>query len=124
FEWLNQAIHGLETLSPFCVKGFLEPNRMLCMVSYWNCHIIVEDDERRPLRQEQIRREYSHTSMIEFCKCLYSDISEHIDAWVSFVDYVDADPEKKRQQLFQKLEKLKELIEQREECFGENRCFL
>ena len=124
FEWLDQAIHGLETLSPFCVKGFLEPNRMLCMVSYWNCHIIVEDDERRPLKQEQIRREYSHTSMIEFCKCLYSDISEHIDAWVSFVDYVDADPEKKRQQLFQKLEKLKELIEQREECFGENRCFL
>lgn len=124
FEWLDQAIHGLETLSPFCVKGFLEPNRMLCMVSYWNCHIIVEDDERRPLRQEQIRREYSHTSMIEFCKCLYSDISEHIDAWVSFVDYVDADPEKKRQQLFQKLEKLKELIGQREECFGENRCFL
>ncbi len=124
FEWLDQAIHGLETLSPFCVKGFLEPNRMLCMVSYWNCHIIVEDDERRPLRQEQIRREYSHTSMIEFCKCLYSDISEHIDAWVSFVDYVDADPEKKRQQLFQKLEKLKELIEQREESFGETRCFL
>lgn len=124
FEWLDQAIHGLETLSPFCVKGFLEPNRMLCMISYWNCHIIVEDDERRPLREEQIRREYSHTSMIEFCKCLYSDISEHIDAWVSFVDYVDADPEKKRQQLFQKLEKLKELIGQREECFGENRCFL
>lgn len=40
------------------------------------------------------------------------------------MDYVDADPEKKRQQLFQKLEKLKELIGQREECFGENRCFL
>ena len=124
FEWLDQAIHGLETLSPFCVKGFLEPNRMLCVVSYWNCHIIVENDERYPLKKEQIRNEYSHTSMIEFCKCLYSDISEHIDAWVSFVDYVDADPEKKRQQLFQKLEKLKELIEQREECFGENRCFL
>ena len=124
FEWLDQAIHGLETLSPFCVKGFLEPNRMLCVVSYWNCHIIVENDERYPLKKEQIRNEYSHTSMIEFCKCLYSDISEHIDAWVSFVDYVDADPEKKRQQLFQKLEKLKELIGQREECFGENRCFL
>lgn len=24
-EWLNQAIHGLKTLQPFCVKGFLEP---------------------------------------------------------------------------------------------------
>ena len=64
FEWLDQAIHGLETLSPFCVKGFLEPNRMLCVVSYWNCHIIVENDERYPLKKEQIRNEYSHTSMM------------------------------------------------------------
>lgn len=25
-EWVTQAIHGLETMLPFCVKGFLEPN--------------------------------------------------------------------------------------------------
>ena len=36
FEWLDQAIHGLETMLPFCVKGFLEPGRMLCTVSFWN----------------------------------------------------------------------------------------
>ena len=28
-EWLDQAIHGLKTLQPFCVKGFLEPMRMI-----------------------------------------------------------------------------------------------
>ena len=33
-EWLDQAIHGLETLEPFTVHGFCEPNRMLCTVSY------------------------------------------------------------------------------------------
>lgn len=124
FEWLDQAIHGLETLSPFCVKGFLEPNRMLCVVSYWNCHIIVENDERYPLKKEQIRNEYSHTSMIEFCKYLYNDVYDYRDGWISFVDYADADPQKKEQQLLQKLERLKALIVQREECFGEDRCFL
>lgn len=51
FEWLDQAIHGLETMLPFCVKGFLEPGRMLCTVSFWNCHIVIEDDEREPLKR-------------------------------------------------------------------------
>lgn len=52
FEWIDQAIHGLETMLPFCVKGFLEPNRILCTVSFWNCHIIIEDDERFPLNKK------------------------------------------------------------------------
>ena len=33
FEWLDAAIHGLETLQPFCVKGYLEPGRMICTPS-------------------------------------------------------------------------------------------
>ena len=52
------------------------------------------------------------------------ELPYHRDGWISFVDYADADPEKKEQQLLQKLERLKELIVQREECFGEDRCFL
>ena len=31
FEWVEQAIHGLETMLPFCVKGFSEPNRFLVL---------------------------------------------------------------------------------------------
>ena len=34
FDRLEQANRSLETLSPFCLKGFLEPNRLLCTVSY------------------------------------------------------------------------------------------
>ena len=49
FEWLDDAIHGLETLNPFCVKGFMEPGRFICVVSFWNCHIICEDEDRDPL---------------------------------------------------------------------------
>ena len=91
FEWLEQAIHGLETMLPFCVKGFMEPGRFLCVVSYWNCHIICENDERNQLDNEDINTEYSHTSMLEFCKYLYNDIISNIDEWVRFVDYNEVD---------------------------------
>ena len=124
FEWIDQAIHGLETMLPFCVKGFLEPDRLLCTVSFWNCHIVIEDDERDPLKKGSIINEYSHTSMIHFCKYLYSDIICHIDEWASFVDYRKADIEEKRRQLLQKLEKLKQLISECEAFFGEDHCFL
>lgn len=62
--------------------------------------------------------------MIDFCKFLYDDINAYSDEWVSFVDYYEQDTEEKRQQLFQKLERLKELITIREEFFNQNRCFL
>ena len=123
FEWVEQAIHGLETMLPFCVKGFLEPYRVLCVVSYWNCHIIVENDEREPLKPDEVQTEYSHTSMLDFCKYLYQDVSGYVDEWVSFMDVVEKDNKKKRKQLLKMLEKLKGLIEKREERFGLDHCF-
>lgn len=124
FEWLDQAIHGLETMSPFCVKGFLEPNRFLCTVSYWNCHIIIEDDERYPLESEDIINKTSLTSMIEFCKYLYEDINLNIEEWVHFMDYVDYDVEERKNTLIKKLGRFKALILEKEEYFGDNHCFL
>ena len=123
FEWLDQAIHGLETMLPFCVKGFLEPNRFLCTVSYWNCHIICEDDERYPLEEEDVTNEISHTSMLQFCKYLCSDIEESLGEWARFTDYEDLDFVKREELLSKKVMRLKELIAEREEWFGENRCF-
>ena len=123
FEWLDQAIHGLETLSPFCVKGFLEPDRFLCLVSYWNCHIICEDDGREALDSDAIAHEYSHTNMIEFCENLYNDISQNIDDWVSFFAFDDKDINEGKIQLTEKLEKLKELIAEKRKHFCENREF-
>ena len=127
FEWLDQAIHGLQTLQPFCVKGFLEPDRFLCMVSYWNCHVLIEDDERHQLVKDDIVVEYSHTSMLDFCKCLYDDISENIEEWAAFVDYGYDDNypmEEKKKVLEDKLKTLKYLIISKTEDFGDNRCFL
>ena len=124
FEWLEQAIHGLETMLPFCVKGFMEPGRFLCVVSYWNCHIICENDERNQLDNEDINTQYSHTSMLEFCKYLYNDIISNIDEWVRFVDYNEVDWDEKRKVLECKLDRLKELISEKEGRFGTDRCFL
>lgn len=124
FEWIEQAIHGLETLMPFCVKGFLEPNRFLCTVSYWNCHIVCEDDERDPLDKDDVINEFSHTSMLQFCQNLYDDISQNIDEWVSFVDYQDIDIVKRKEELEQKLRCLRDLIVEKKVNFSENRCFL
>lgn len=123
FDWLTQAIHGLETMLPFCVNGFLEPNRFLCTVSYWNCHIVCENDERFPLNKERVFHEISHTSMLEFCRYLYEDISQNMDEWVSFVDYVEYDMDERKKDLEQKLARLKALIAEKEELFGKNRCF-
>ena len=124
FEWVEQAIYGLETLLPFCVKGFMEPGRFLCVVSYWNCHIICENDEREELNDDDIDIEYSHTSMLEFCKYLYNDIKADIDEWATFVDYTEVDWDEKKRVLECKLDRLKELISEKEECFRTNRCFL
>ena len=126
FMWVEQAIHGLEEMLPFCVKGFMEPNRFLCVVSYWNCHIICEDDGRVPLGKGDTINEVSHTSMLQFCRYLYDDISRDIDEWASFTDYdeTETDVSKRKETLLEKLSHLKVLISQSEECFGENRCFL
>lgn len=131
FEWLDQAIQGLEALHPFCVKGYLEPDRLLCIVSYWNCHIIRECDENYPLSKNDVVNEVSHTSMLQFCQYLYDDISENIDEWASF-DYrfdiglyddeedllkVEEEVAKKKDKLTQKLTQLKQLISEREKTF-------
>ena len=123
-EWTAQAIHGLETMLPFCVKGFMEPRRMLCTVSYWNCHITVEDEERSPLKLEYVSRAYSHTSMLEFCKNLHEDLSSAIDEWADFMDYSPTDFAEKKRTLEASLQTLKALITEKAEFFDANHCFL
>ena len=124
FEWLEQAIHGLETMLPFCVKGFMEPDRFLCLVSYWNCRIISENESRYPLGESDVAHEFSHISMLQFCQYLYEDISENLDEWASFTDYENLDAADRKKELAEKLAHLKELIDLRAERFAENRCFL
>ena len=124
FEWLDDAIHGLETLNPFCVKGFMEPGRFICVVSFWNCHIICEDEDRDPLDPQNTIHEISHTSMLQFCQQLYDDISENLDDWACWDYDPELDFDTNKEELIKKLARLKELIAENEEHFGENRGFL
>ena len=124
FEWLDDAIHGLETLNPFCVKGFMEPERFICVVSFWNCHIICEDEDRDPLDLQKTTHEISHTSMLQFCQQLYDDISENLDDWACWDYDPELDFDTNKEELIIKLARLKELIAENEEHFGENRGFL
>ncbi len=126
FEWLSQAIHGLETILPFTVHGFSEPGRMLCTVSYWNCYIVFSDDEAYEVEAEDVRTEYINKNMIEFCEELHRDISENIDAWCKwFTDY-DAETEEEEQafyaeikvQLEKSIAKLATLISEKKHMFG------
>lgn len=125
FDWVDQAIHGLRTMLPFCVKGFLEPNRFLCVVSYWNCHIIVENDSDDTFTDEDIHSEFSHTNMLEFCRLLHHDISNNMDDWVDFVDHRGKKDSCSERQaaLVDKLNTLEKLIKISESRFGPNRCF-
>lgn len=126
FEWINQAIWSLETMKPFCVKGFLEPYRFLCTVSYWNFHIIVENEKTVPIPKEDIHYQIAHINMIEFCQNLYEDILNAFNEWVYFTDIVDDNynAEEKSQLLSEKLDKLKALILEKEHCFKEQKYFL
>lgn len=45
WPWINVSFHS---------RGFLEPNRFLCTVSYWNCFVLIEDNESAPMSEERI----------------------------------------------------------------------
>lgn len=147
-DWLDQAIHGLTEIAPFTVHGFCEPGRMLCTVSYWDCYIMMEDEDGEGVYEFHGVK----LNMIDFCKALYQDISKDIDAWVRWdvsslddsycsmecnIDNCDngihciMDEEDFINPLFdwrkgliqEKLDVLKELIDKNEEHFCPNRAF-
>ncbi len=122
-EWIEQSIHGLETLHPFIVHGFLEPGRMLCVVSYWNIHIFVEDDENVSLNKEDSNYETIHMTMIDFCELLYNDIKENKDEWINWFCDDECDLKKREKDINDGLDKLQKLINEKKEHFSSNRFF-
>lgn len=131
FDWLTEAIHGLDTMRPFTVHGFSEPGRILCTVSYWNCYILFENDKRNAA-QNDLGVEWVHVTMLEFCKILYRDILNDLEAWADWDcdigRYNDEDYEikmynKNRTELLDMLNKLEKLIKEKAEHFGDNRFF-
>ncbi len=125
-EWLDEAIRGLGTMSVFSVHGVCEPGRMICTVSYWNCHVIFEGEERNNFCEGT---EHAHVCMLDFCRALHADISANLDAWVCWDEYYVNNPhpqyilalKKRREDLQERLDLLYDLIDQQERNFGSNR---
>ncbi|MBR1586571.1 MAG: hypothetical protein IJ662_13605 [Clostridia bacterium] len=123
-DWLSQAIHGLKTMDVFSVHGYCEPGRMVCTVSFWCCYVIFEEDDRAPACHD-VRQ--IHVSMLDFCRALHRDISENLDAWVNWNGDVEEDEAaagKRRSEIQQKLDELKQWINETAEDFGEGCCFI
>lgn len=81
YEWLDRAIFGLEASLPFEVYGHCEPGKMVCAVDLSQCRIHYESGTRR---KDPDSLEIIPISMLDFCKALHKDISEHRDAWVKW----------------------------------------
>lgn len=124
-DWLDSAIYGLENLTPFCVHGFMEPNRMLCSVSFWNCHVLTEPDEPAATTEKDISYHISNTDMLTFCTYLHHNIRADLQQWVHWDDAgMDEEELQARQtKLTQKLERLEELLRTQARHFQKGHCF-
>lgn len=125
-DWLDRAIDGLTNLDVFSVHGYCEPGRMVCTVSFWSCYVIFEDDGRAPACHDV---HHLHVSMLDFCKMLHADLSEHLEDWVCWDGEAETEEEKtaldeRRETLQKKLDQLRALIAEKEEDFSEGCCFI
>ena len=119
-SWLNSAINGLKDLKPFVVHGFLEPLRMICVVSFYNIHLFVEDEDNEVLDPNESNYEIIHMNMLEFCEHLYNDIKDNLKEWVNWFCDDETDLEKREKDLNKKLEELRKLIDKQKEYFSSN----
>lgn len=117
YDWLEQAIHGLETLQPFCVKAFMEPGTFLCVVSGYYCYMITESMFGDPQDMEDVVTDCVRISMVDFCRELVQDIEADVIGWASFQDYSEEPDMQKVVELEELLGRLSELVEMRQNCF-------
>ena len=123
-QWLAQAIHGLRTMDVFSVHGYCEPGRVVCTVSFWCCYVIFEEDGRGPACRDVHQ---VPVNMLDFCRMLYRDLSEQLDAWTRWQARAqgwDAALRQREASLREKLGELMALIDQRREDFDEGHCFI
>lgn len=109
-EWLERAILGLETLLSFEVYGCCEPGRMICAVDFSECRIIFEDDKHH---KEDSSFEIVPINMLDFCKKLHKDISDHIDDWQKWSSSYHVTKE----DIQSRLDWLQKLIHVKANCF-------
>ena len=110
-DWLERAIFGLETLLPFEVYGYCEPGRMVCAVDFSECRIIFENNARN---KQNSSCEVIPINMLDFCKKLHEDITDHMDDWHKWNPSYSLTKE----ELLSRLDRLKKLIQVKASCFS------
>ena len=104
-EWLDRAIFGLQTLLPFEVCGYCEPGRLVCTVDLSQCRIRFEGGDGAC--------EVVAVHMLDFCKMLLHDITEHMDDWQNWSPAFRMTKE----DLICRTERLRKLTEVKAGCF-------
>ena len=103
---------------------------MVCTVSYWNCYIIFEGDDKGDLCESVYT---VHVSMLDFCSKLAEDIFSSMEAWVHWNENeIDEDDDESVEEAFSQrralllglLDTLKGLIAEKKEDFGEGCGFI
>lgn len=120
FEWVEAAIEGLYHEKPFCIHGFMEPGRAICLVSRYQCYVITENEFERDLNDVEV--EISPTNMHEFCKMLSEDLRKYQDEWLTFALASYDEPEESetaeiKDKFEERLSKLENLLKEREKDF-------
>ncbi len=110
-EWLERAIFGLETLLPFEVYGYCEPGRMMCTVDFSECGIYYENDKHQ---KDDSSFKSVPINMLDFCKKLHEDISDHIEEWQEWSSSYNATKE----DIQSRLDRLQKLIRVKDNCFN------
>ena len=116
-DWLNAAINGLKNYRPFSVDGFMEPDRMICTVSFWNIHVFTDFDEDEVMNEEDYNYETIHINMIEFCEKLYHDINDNLQEWINWFCDDEHDLKEREKELKKKLSELRLLIDEKKDDF-------
>ena len=97
-QWLDAAIYGMKTGDPFTVWGDQESEGIVyCSVTDSGIYVVEENNYKNI--------EYVKLYPEEFCRLLYKDISENIDAWVNEWDVADT-PEESRKMIQERLDEL------------------
>lgn len=118
-EWLEQSIFGLEHMSPFVVRGAMEPGRFICIVSFYNCYVFIEREGSSESALIEGNSTDISIDMFDFCQLLHDDISNNLDAWSSWSQKKkDVD---NKVEIANKLSHLQNLIDQKRERYKNRR---
>lgn len=111
-SWLEQAIHGLDTGSPFSLKAYSNKGRIIITISYNRIHVFEDEDLNDYEAIVSSHKSFKY-NMYWFCLSLYNNINDNIDDWVNwFGDSYAIDLKERKRFMLKRLEQLKKRLKE------------